>query len=216
MEMIQHMQPEGSPLVALAQQRAEAANIIIVEKSVGNPRREPSVGNQSNNRPRRARSEAASLASGNHPLADNDVQHRITQNRNMQEIGGDPDDLHNVIEDRRHLKARFLTTPRWPLAGDDTPLGRGGFHALATPLRDVTWPDKFKAGHIDNYDGSNHLDEFIQIYHIIIEAAGGDDRVKANYLPAVLFGAARSWLINLPKESIYTWDQLCAMFIGNF
>jgi hypothetical protein len=28
--------------------------------------------------------------------------------------------------------------------------------------------------------------------------------------------AARSWLINLPKGSIHSWDQLCAMFIGNF
>jgi hypothetical protein len=31
-----------------------------------------------------------------------------------------------------------------------------------------------------------------------------------------LSGAARSWLINLPEGSIYTWDQLCAIFIGNF
>jgi hypothetical protein len=31
-----------------------------------------------------------------------------------------------------------------------------------------------------------------------------------------LSGVARSWLINLPKGSVYTWDQLCAMFIGNF
>jgi hypothetical protein len=31
-----------------------------------------------------------------------------------------------------------------------------------------------------------------------------------------LSGAARSWLINLPEGSIYTWDQLCAIFIRNF
>jgi hypothetical protein len=31
-----------------------------------------------------------------------------------------------------------------------------------------------------------------------------------------LTGAARSWLINLPEASIQSWDQLCAMFIGNF
>jgi hypothetical protein len=40
--------------------------------------------------------------------------------------------------------------------------------------------------------------------------------VKANYLPTTLSGMARSWLINLPKGSIYNWDQLCTMFIGNF
>jgi hypothetical protein len=32
----------------------------------------------------------------------------------------------------------------------------------------------------------------------------------------VLAGAARSWLINLLEASIQSWDQLCAIFIGNF
>jgi hypothetical protein len=40
--------------------------------------------------------------------------------------------------------------------------------------------------------------------------------VKANFLHTMLTGAARSWLINLPEASIQSWDQLCAMFIGNF
>jgi hypothetical protein len=31
-----------------------------------------------------------------------------------------------------------------------------------------------------------------------------------------LSDAAISWLINLSEGSIYTWDQLCTMFIGNF
>jgi hypothetical protein len=70
--------------------------------------------------------------------------------------------------------------------------------------------------HIDKYDGYSNPDEFIQVYHTIIEAAGGDDRVKANYLPTTLSGVARSWLINLLKGSIYMCDQLCAMFIENF
>jgi hypothetical protein len=51
---------------------------------------------------------------------------------------------------------------------------------------------------------------------MIIEATRGDDQVKANYLPIAISDAARSWLINLPKGTIYNWDQLCAMFIGNF
>jgi hypothetical protein len=71
-------------------------------------------------------------------------------------------------------------------------------------------------GHIDRYDGSSNPEEFIQVYQTVIEAAGGDDRVKANFLPTVLSGAARLWLINLPEGSIHSWDQLCAMFIGKF
>jgi hypothetical protein len=99
---------------------------------------------------------------------------------------------------------------------DVTPLGRGGFCALALSLRQVVWPDKFKVRHIDKYDDSSNPKEFIQVYHIVIEATGVDDRVKTNYLPMTLSDAARSWLINLPEGSIYTWNQLCAMFIKNF
>jgi hypothetical protein len=66
------------------------------------------------------------------------------------------------------------------------------FHALAPRLRQVAWPNKFKSGPIDKYDGSSNPEEFIQIYHMVIEAAGGNDWVKANYLPTALTGAARS------------------------
>jgi hypothetical protein len=86
---------------------------------------------------------------------------------------------------------------------------------LAGPLREVRWADKFKAGNIDRYDGSNNPEVFIQVYQTVIEATGGDDRVTANFLPTALTGTVRSWLINLPEGSINSWDQLCATFIGN-
>ena len=40
--------------------------------------------------------------------------------------------------------------------------------------------------------------------------------MMANYLPTVLEGSARSWLLNLPVGSIYTWEQLCDTLIANF
>jgi hypothetical protein len=73
MESIQRMTPEGSSLVALAQHGAEAANYIIVERSAGNPRGEPSIRNRSYDQAKRARSEAASSVSANHRLANNDA-----------------------------------------------------------------------------------------------------------------------------------------------
>jgi hypothetical protein len=33
-------------------------------------------------------------------------------------------------------------------------------------------------------------------------AAGGDDRVNANYLTTTLYKVARSWLVNLPERTI--------------
>jgi hypothetical protein len=61
METIQRMAPDGSPLALLAQQGAEAANLIIAEKSDSGPRMEPSASH--NDRARHAQIEAASSAS---------------------------------------------------------------------------------------------------------------------------------------------------------
>jgi hypothetical protein len=95
-------------------------------------------------------------------------------------------------------------------------VGKSGFCALAGPLRQVRWSDKFKTGNIDKYDGSSNPEEFIHVYQTVIEAARGDDRVKANFLPTAMTGTARSWLFNSLEGSITSWDHLCAMFIGNF
>jgi hypothetical protein len=84
MESIQRMGLKGSPLVALAQKGAKATNLIVAEKSADNPRREPSVDNPSNDRARRAQSEATSSANGNRRLADNDARWQITQNRHLR------------------------------------------------------------------------------------------------------------------------------------
>jgi hypothetical protein len=103
----------------------------------------------------------ASSASGNYRLADNDAWWQITQNRYLRECGRDREDLRNVIKDQRHFRARSSTPPPRSPVRDVTPSGRGGFCAIAPSLRQVVWPEKFKAGHIDKYDGSSNLEEFI-------------------------------------------------------
>jgi hypothetical protein len=69
---------------------------------------------------------------------------------------------------------------------------------------------------INKYDNFSNPKEFIQAYHTVIEATGGDDQVNVNYLLTTLFAAARSWLINLLEGTIHNWDQLCVIFISNF
>jgi hypothetical protein len=127
------MAPDGSPLIILAQQGAEAANLIITEKLVGIPWRGLSVGGK--DRARRARNEAASSASLNHHLSEHDVRRCITQSRAAREYGCERDDLRNIIEDQRRLKRRTPSPLRWSLAEDVAPMGRSGFRALAGPLR---------------------------------------------------------------------------------
>lgn len=58
--------------------------------------------------------------------------------------------------------------------------------------------------------------EFLQLYAIIIESVDGDNKVMANWFPMVLKDAARSWLMNLPEGSIFSWFELCAQFVSNF
>jgi hypothetical protein len=77
------MAPDGSPLAVLAQQGAEVANLIVAEKSIGVPRREPFVGG--NDQARLAQSEAASSASPNHRLSEHDARRCITQSHAAQE-----------------------------------------------------------------------------------------------------------------------------------
>jgi hypothetical protein len=72
-----------------------------------------------------------------------------------------------------------------------------------------------RLGTLTYIDGSSNPEEFIQVYQIVVEAVGGDDRVRVNYLPTALSSVTRLRLINLPEGFVYTWDQLCAVFIGN-
>jgi hypothetical protein len=155
-------------------------------------------------RGKRARSEATSSANGNCRLADNDARWWITQNSNLREYDHDRKDLRNFIDDRRYRRARSSTPPRCSPTRDVTPSGRGNFRALAPSLTQVVWPEMFKAEHIDKFEGSNNPEKFILVNHTVIEAAGGDDQVKANYLPTALACTTRSCLISLPEGSIYT------------
>jgi hypothetical protein len=183
------MTPDGSPLALLAQQGAEVVNLIVVEKSASRLRRKPSAGH--NNLARHARSEAASSASPNRHLAENDVRRHITQNYSARKYGHNRDDLRNVIEDRRHIWDRTSSPPQWFLIRDVTPTWRSGFRALVEPLSEVRWPAKFKTDHIDQYNGSINPEEFIQVYQTIIKAVGRDDRVKSNFLHTALSGVAK-------------------------
>jgi hypothetical protein len=110
METIQRMTPDGSPLALLAQQGANAVNLVVAEKSASGPRREPSADH--NDRARRARSEATSSASPNRHLAENDARRRITQNRNTREYGCNRDDLRNIIEDQMCIRDRTSSPPQ--------------------------------------------------------------------------------------------------------
>ena len=51
---------------------------------------------------------------------------------------------------------------------------------------------------------------------MVIEAVAGDDYVKPNFLPIVLQGFARTWLMNLLERIVQSWSHLRQLFEANF
>ena len=50
----------------------------------------------------------------------------------------------------------------------------------------------------------------------MVQAAGGHGKVMANYFSTALTSSAQSWLINLPRGLVRSWEDLCDQFVTNF
>jgi hypothetical protein len=79
-----------------------------------------------------------------------------------------------------------------------------GLKAFSRDLKRVCWPLNFKPSGIAKYDGSTNPAEWLELYQLIIRAAGGDSYVMVNYLPICLSSSARTWLLGLPTGSVYS------------
>ena len=83
-----------------------------------------------------------------------------------------------------------------------------GLRYFTLSLRHVQWPPKFRPEMPPCYDGVADPAPFLQAYEEAVWAAGGDDKVKANWFPKALVGAPRAWLLNLPTSSMASWEEL--------
>jgi hypothetical protein len=72
----------------------------------------------------------------------------------------------------------------------------------------VRWPLNFKLSGIEKYDGSTNTANFLKVYHLAIEAAGGDSYFMANYMPIYLSSSARIWLLGLPAGLVHSWNHI--------
>nr|CAE01745.2 OSJNBb0056F09.8 [Oryza sativa Japonica Group] len=136
-------------------------------------------------------------------------------------------DARLSIERRRNGRRAAHATEGASSSGAPLRFGRGGqphvppvggvdCRAFVASLRNVRWPSRFRPTITEKYDGSVNPAEFLQVYTTGIEAAGGDDRVMANFFPMALKGQARGWLMNLPPASVHSWEDLCQQFTMNF
>ena len=83
-------------------------------------------------------------------------------------------------------------------------------------LSSVTFPPKFNPSLPSRYDGTTPPLDFPQLYSLTVCAAKGDDKCMANWMPMALKGAAITWLMNFPEESIHSYEELCLQFVANF
>ena len=137
-------------------------------------------------------------------------------------------DLRRVLNDRRGEDARTrIERRRERHRRDDRDVDPGVLGQVSSPhgagclafvpeLRKVTWPHKFKPDVPDRYDGQSNPAEFLQVYSTAVLAAGGNERVMANWFSLALKPDARSWLVNLPACSVKSWPDLCDQFVGAF
>nr|CAE76060.1 B1248C03.19 [Oryza sativa Japonica Group]CAE76067.1 B1340F09.5 [Oryza sativa Japonica Group] len=143
-----------------------------------------------------------------------------------EDLRGGPD-ARTSIERRRNGRRAAHATEGASSSGVSPQHGRGdqpsvppvggvGCRAFVASLRNVRWPPRFRPIIAEKYDGSVNPAEFLQVYTTGIEAAGGDDRVMANFFPMALKGQARGWLMNLPPASVHSWEDLCQQFTMNF
>jgi hypothetical protein len=91
-----------------------------------------------------------------------------------------------------------------------------GCMALAPHLQMVVWLLKFQPHLSEKYDGSVNHAKFLHIYTSSILAVGGNEVVMANYFPVALISTTRSWLMNLPAGSLYSWKELYHRFMASF
>jgi hypothetical protein len=122
--------------------------------------------------------------------------------------------------DGRNLDQDFAAvapqTPMGTRSQTGVPLAGVGCTALADHLGAASWPPKFRPHLLEKYDGTSNPSEFLQVYVTAITAAGGNTAVMATYFHVALSGPARTWLMNLTPESVYSWEELYTRFIANF
>jgi hypothetical protein len=87
---------------------------------------------------------------------------------------------------------------------------------LSWVLKNHPIPPQFKYPPIAIYSHESYPSEFLSIYESAIEVAHGNDNTKAKVIHVALDGIARSWYFNLLSNSIYSWEQLCEVFVLNF
>lgn len=78
------------------------------------------------------------------------------------------------------------------------------------------FPQSFVIRGIEKYSGDTKPDLWLSDYLTAIEMVRGDIGNALRHVPICLSGSARSWLDELPTNSIHTWVDFEHQFLNNF
>ena len=89
-----------------------------------------------------------------------------------------------------------------------------GLQCLVLALRNVQLPKDFKGPRkVPNYTTDLSPESWVDSYEMSMEMLDVDDAACAKYFTMMLEETARTWLKNLPANSIGSWAELRSRFI---
>jgi len=84
-------------------------------------------------------------------------------------------------------------------------------------IRSTPIPPHFRiAQGVEKYRGDAKPQMWLDDYRIAVQIGGGGDEIAMMHLPLMLEGSARTWLNQLPPNSIWIWEDLVRVFVKNF
>src|SRR4051812_6633468 len=84
-------------------------------------------------------------------------------------------------------------------------------------IRSTPIPPHFRiAQGVEKYRGDAKPQTWLDDYRIAVQIGGGGDEIAMMHLPLMLEGSARTWLNQLPPNSIWIWEDLVKVFVKNF
>jgi hypothetical protein len=102
-------------------------------------------------------------------------------------------------------------------APDDAPLRNVvPVSPLSVELESASWPHRFNANTLPQYDGDYDPKEFLMKFEVAVESNGGDATTKAKALVLALKGEVQYWYANIPKGHITSWFQLRNKLLSSF
>jgi hypothetical protein len=147
-----------------------------------------------------------------------EVKHNSSRNETSESSGDEKhqkrkEDARNIIVQIRVNNSRYA----WREENYEDNEKEIGALCFTHRVRKTRVPKGFKLPHDqEKYDGSQEPTLWLSDYLQAVQILGGTRAMAMQSFQLHLTGTARSWLNNLPNDSIRSWGELESQFTRNF